>query len=393
MRSRTLLCWGREDDSRRGTRLPNDTIWELEPHTAVKHNIYDGYLDAWLAIMLQGWGSATYAEGFAGPGIYVGGEPGSPIRALRRLRKAREKHAHLRSQPTRFVLVEKRTDRAARLLDELRCELGDPMPAGEYRDALLHVVVRQGACESTLPQALKEVGAWDAPILAVLDSFGGGSTQRLLRQFADRKGCEVIVTVEPQHFARQLDPDRADEVFGATGWRAVEHLPASEKRSFIATQLVAAIRGAGFNHVISFGLETDRGNELLLQFGTNHELGVEKFKDSLWRADPIGGARFRDPNDPEQMLLDLTPEPTLAPLRRLLLNYLVGQPDATATIDQLRTFTRDHTIYREPHTAPALDELRARREIITSPAQARILRHTRRTVQVTASTEQHELFT
>jgi hypothetical protein len=73
------------------------------------------------------------------------------------------------------VLIEKRADRVARLLEELRRELGHAMPDGEYRDATLHVVVKQGACESALPRALDEVGAWKAPILAVLDSFGGGN--------------------------------------------------------------------------------------------------------------------------------------------------------------------------------------------------------------------------
>jgi hypothetical protein len=214
-----------------------------------------------------------------------------------------------------------------------------------------------------------------------------------LQQFASRRGGEVLVTVEPQFFVRNLDPGRADEVFGTQDWRGVDGLSADEKRAFIATQLVEAIHRAGFTYVISFGLEADRGNELLLQFGTNHERGLEKFKDSLWRADPIGGARFRDPNDPEQMLLDLTPEPTLAPLRRLLLGYLAKQPQQTAKIDQLRTFTRNRTIYREPHTAPALDELRDRGEITTSPPQARIASHTRRAVRVTATTtEQYGLF-
>jgi len=373
--------------------VPEDTIWPLEPHTGVKHDIYDGYLDAWLPIILGSWGSGTYAEGFAGPGVYTRGEPGSPIRALGRLRAARQTHPQLRGKPARLVLVEKRADRAARLVDELRRHLDHPMPQGEYRDDTLHVLVRQGTCETTLPQALTDAAAWDAPILAVLDSFGGGSTQHLLSQFAGKKACEVLVTVEPQHFVRNLDPGRADEVFGSQDWRAIDAQSPEEKRPFIAARLVDAIRTAGFKYVISFGLETDRGGELLLQFGTNHPRGMEKFKDSLWRADPLGGARFRDPNDPDQMLLDLTPEPTLAPLRRLLLAHLAQQHEQTATIDQLRTFTLEHTIYRKPHTTAALDALLADSEITTAPAQRRIHTSVRRNVRVTATTgKQFDLF-
>lgn len=87
------------------------------------------------------------------------------------------------------------------------------------------------------------------------------------------------------------------------------------------------------------------------------------------------------------------PRAALAPLRRLLLGYLAEQPERTATIDQLRCFTRDHTIYREPHTPPALEELRARSEISTTPPKTRIGRHTRRAVSVTATTTtQYDLF-
>ncbi|MGH3585483.1 MAG: three-Cys-motif partner protein TcmP, partial [Pseudonocardia sp.] len=320
--------------------MADDTIWEREPHTGVKHDIYDGYLDAWLPIILSSFGSGTYAEGYAGPGTHLGGEPGSPIRALHRLRAARAQHPHLHDKFARFVLVEKRADRVARLLEELRRELDHPMPNGEYRDATLHVLVRRGACEVRLPQALTDTGAWEyGPILAVLDSFGGGSTQRLLRQFADHRGGEVLVTVDPQHFVRNLDPDRADAVFGSAAWRDVDDLAPDKKRAHIAARLIDAIRDAGFQHVISFGLQTVRGGELLLQFGTNHPRGLEKYKDSLWRADPIRGAQFRDPNDPDQMLFDFTPTAELGPLRRLLLAYLDTKPGRCATFEQLRGFT------------------------------------------------------
>jgi three-Cys-motif partner protein len=365
--------------------LPDDTIWDREPHTAVKHDIYDGYLDAWLPIILPSWGSGTYAEGYAGPGIYRGSEPGSPIRALHRLREARAAHPHLEGKLARFVLVEKRSDRVARLLEELRRELNHPMPNGQYHDATLHMIVRQGECETTLPQALTDAGAWEAPILAVLDSFGGGSTQQLLRQFANQRGGEVLVTVEPQHFVRNLDPDRADEVFGSAAWRDVERLHADEKRSYISARLVDSIHKAGFQYVISFGLQTLHGGELLLQFGTNHPRGLEKLKDSLWRADPIQGARFRDPNDPDQMLFDFTPEPELSPLRRLLLANLDSRPGRCAIFEQLRTFTNEHTVYRVPHVAAALEYLRSAAAISTSPQQSRIQSRTPKTVRITST--------
>ena len=58
------------------------TVWPLDPHTAAKHAILRRYLDAWIPIMSRYHGRVLYIDGFAGPGIYEHGEPGSPLIAL-----------------------------------------------------------------------------------------------------------------------------------------------------------------------------------------------------------------------------------------------------------------------------------------------------------------------
>src|SRR5438067_10017963 len=62
--------------------VPKDTIWPIEPHTSAKHQILRKYLDAWLPILGAYNKRIVYVDGFAGPGRYTGGEPGSPIVAL-----------------------------------------------------------------------------------------------------------------------------------------------------------------------------------------------------------------------------------------------------------------------------------------------------------------------
>lgn len=376
-----------------GDSVPKDTIWKLEPHTEVKHHVYDGYLDAWLPIILQGFGSATYAEGFAGPGVYTDGEPGSPIRALRRLRNARQDHGSaVAAAQVRFVLIERRRDRVDSLIAQFEHELNTALPGGWYRDRQLTVLIRRGDCERDLPQALAAAGAWGAPILAVLDSFGGGCTRNLLQRFATNRATEVLTTVEPQHFVRELDRDRGDQIFGTTTWRQVETQPPERKRAFIAEHLDKATRGAGFRHVVRFGLHTDRGGELMLQFGTNHPLGLDRFKDSLWNADPVKGAGFRDPADPDQILLEMQLEPNLAPLRRILHDHLWRRPGRTATLKELRDFTLEQTIFKKAHAVPALEDLRARKHIETTPRQARIHHQTRATTRITANPLHDDLF-
>lgn len=58
---------------------PRETVWTLEDHTLAKHRILRGYLEAWLPIMGSWCPRLVLVDGFAGPGIYKKGEPGSPI--------------------------------------------------------------------------------------------------------------------------------------------------------------------------------------------------------------------------------------------------------------------------------------------------------------------------
>jgi len=59
------------------------TIWEIEPHTLAKHRLLEEYLKAWFPILTSWSGRIVYLDGFAGPGIYQGGEEGSPLIAIK----------------------------------------------------------------------------------------------------------------------------------------------------------------------------------------------------------------------------------------------------------------------------------------------------------------------
>ena len=89
-------------------------LWNADPHTLAKHRLLENYLSAWLPTLLQGgFRGVTYAEGFAGPGIYEGGEPGSPVIALRTFLDQRALLAAGRSAD--MVLVEQDGRRLAEL--------------------------------------------------------------------------------------------------------------------------------------------------------------------------------------------------------------------------------------------------------------------------------------
>jgi three-Cys-motif partner protein len=69
---------------------PPETVWDLEPHTAKKHEILRRYFQAWLPIMVRWNNRVLFIDGFAGPGEYSRGEDGSPVIVL----KAARDHTH-----------------------------------------------------------------------------------------------------------------------------------------------------------------------------------------------------------------------------------------------------------------------------------------------------------
>ncbi|MYH72240.1 MAG: three-Cys-motif partner protein TcmP, partial [Acidimicrobiia bacterium] len=64
---------------------PQETVWSIEPHTAAKHELLKHYLNAWFPILASRERRIMFLDGFAGPGIYSDGSPGSPVIALRTL--------------------------------------------------------------------------------------------------------------------------------------------------------------------------------------------------------------------------------------------------------------------------------------------------------------------
>lgn len=64
---------------------PGETLWERDEHTEGKHLVLEHYLKAWFPILGMGRMNRRilFVDGFAGPGKYKGGEPGSPLVAMR----------------------------------------------------------------------------------------------------------------------------------------------------------------------------------------------------------------------------------------------------------------------------------------------------------------------
>lgn len=345
----------------------NKVPWEASPHTKAKHALYEQYLGKWMPIMVRGWGAnITYAEGFAGPGVYLDGSPGSPVIAVRTLVSDPDIRTKVRRGGIRFVFV----DRDQRCIDILEPELAKatwPVPLADLGSHGIHLVVERGDCEPDLAWLLTREGAWNRPILAVLDTWGGSVSFELVKRIAANPRSEVIITMQPQYFSRfaSVDEiDHGDRVFGTRAWRDVAQQPSDAKERWLLQRYRDTIKAAGFEFVLDFELIDRRGQSLFLVFGTTHPKGLVKMKEAMWEVDDVAGVGYRDPRDPNQEALPIEVEPNTAPLKRLILDHLRTLPERRAAIHRLRAFALYQTVYKESQAMAAVRDMVANGQLL-----------------------------
>ncbi|WP_051836752.1 three-Cys-motif partner protein TcmP [Streptomyces sp. NRRL WC-3742] len=345
---------------------PKDVIWPRDPHTAAKHALLRRYLQAWAPIMLSRNEVVTYAEGFAGPGIYRDGEPGSPVIAHQVFSGA------LRRSPQRvkMVLVEENGRRKT----ELERRIAAAVDSSGSRGDRLDVHIAQGQCHPDLLQQLDRTGSLHHPMFVLLDGFGGPDVPfPLLQRIATQHRSEVMVTFQPAflvRFSEKAEHHRSagDAFFGGTQWHGVFQQPSSRKAAYLRDRYRESLGRAGFQHTLVFEMIDEAGHLLYLIFGTRHERGVEKMKDAMWVVDTTSGVRYRDPKDPNQQALELELEPDTGPLRRILLDHL-STVAAARSVDQLKKFALLETVYRPTQVIPLLKRMRDQEEVNVSPGR------------------------
>jgi len=290
------------------------TVWDLEPHTERKHEILRRHLGAWLPILGQTNGRIVYIDGFAGPGMYSGGEPGSPVVAIRTALD-HKLLPRMRAELI-FVFIENREDRAKTLKKVLRERFPKLPPNIKYE-------VYHSPFSDTITEILDEIekeGARLAPTFAFIDPFGfAGFPLSVVTRLLSYRACEILVTFMEGFVVRFLDELRADalnELFGTDEWVQARDLPtADERRNFLLALYERQLRRAcGAKFVRSFEMVGKGGNVLYyLVFATKHLKGLDVMKNAMWKADPTGQFRFSDRTDPTQTtLLSLENEPSWA---------------------------------------------------------------------------------
>ncbi|NQT13358.1 MAG: three-Cys-motif partner protein TcmP [Planctomycetes bacterium] len=288
------------------------TLWRAEPHTLAKHAILQRYLQAWFPILSQqsrrvqrSSEEILFIDGFAGPGEYVGGEPGSPVIAI----GAALEHSVKFPVPARFLFIELDRDR----YDHLRCVLSRLSDSIKRSSNVQVSPPLQGECNAVLAQMLDEherKGTHFGPALAFLDQFGYSAvSMELMARLLAYPRCEVFSYLNYTEMDRFIsDPSKEasfTRTWGGDEWQQAIRMPKKDRQCHLRETYEDALRSrANVKYVQSFAMHDSSGRLLYwLIFCTNHLRGLEEMKKAMWKIDDSGEYRFSDRDDPGQLKL------------------------------------------------------------------------------------------
>ncbi len=321
----------------------NETTWDLEPHTKAKHMILDRYLKAWFPIMASFKKRIIYIDGFAGPGIYRGGENGSPIIALNIVKD----HVIDINSEVIMIFIEQDERRCLKLQNEIdKIELPDNVKYKIYCDTF----------ESKITEILDYLDQQEkrlAPSFVFIDPFGYSQTPFcIIERIMQYPGCEFMITFMYDFINRFIGESEKEktfnELFGTNQWTDIdkEENPEGRKR-FIHDLYLKQLRSRGrVKYFKSFEMINKHNHtEYFLFYGTKHLKGLEKMKEAMWVVDSVGGYSFSDNTDPLQTVL-FEKEPNYSQLKRLIMNKFKGRP---VRIEELEKFVIEQTPFLKKH--------------------------------------------
>lgn len=325
---------------------PQETLWEMDPHTKAKHEILQRYLAAWFPILSKYNQRIVYIDGFSGPGRYKGGQAGSPIITL----DVAINHRKAMAGELVFWFIDERQDRVEHLQREL---------AGRTIPGHFKVTADCGKFDEKLREVLDSLdtqGSQLAPTFAFIDPFGfSGIPFALIERLLKRPKCETFITFMVDAINRFLEhpKDRVVrhivETFGTDEAIRIAEGPGDRVAGLRALYQSKLQKVARFVRYFEMRDRQDR-TQYYLFFATNNELGHAKMKEAMWRVDPDGDFRFSDATNQDQLVLfeqDTTPI-LVGDLRR----RFQGKGEVTGRV--VLRFVEDATAYLKKHLTAAL---------------------------------------
>jgi len=253
--------------------------------TLTKLEILEGYAKAWLPVFLSQapslWREMHIFDFFAGPGQDSAGQPGSPLRLLRQLAAAKtiyrgwpevRVHLHLFDSSPRKIAVLK-----GRIAGPC-ASLGD-----------IGVRVEALGFQQSFPASQPILKRKKAAKLVLIDQYGVSHvSDEIFRTLVDAPACDFLFFISSStlhrfrdHHAIKPKIKRPDDFFH------VHQAACDYYRSLLPT---------GSKYFLGrFSLR--KGTNIYgVIFGSGHPLGMDKFLEVAWRADPVNGEADFDIN-------------------------------------------------------------------------------------------------
>lgn len=246
-----------------------------------------------------------FVDGFAGPGRYTRGEPGSPILAIESVLG----HSYNFPIPISFLFIEERNERHVilqKVLEQYKKRIQESHRINSVR-------LEKGDCETVLNELLdnyEKTNRKIGPAFFFLDQSGFSDvSMKLIQRIMSQPQCEVFSYLNWDHMNRFLTDKTKwtslDRTFGSPEWRNALGIESYKRSDFILKTYRTALElKSGSKFVWHFAM-CDANDKLLywLFFCTNNLRGLEEMKRAMFKADPGGGFRFSDKDNPSQLNL------------------------------------------------------------------------------------------
>ena len=343
--------------------MSDETTWELAQHTRTKHELLRRYLAAWFPILAQsGHRRMIFVDGFAGPGIYTGGEPGSPIIALDTLVNHNMFKRFSNTQFT-FFFVEKNVERHNMLEKEI-AKFWRQYPRESPRNVRVKNLNEDFISAATQVVKIIRRTKQSVPAFIFIDPFGpSGIPMSIIHELLSLRKCEVLINFmynSINRFITDKQPKNAQiftELFGIdkSKYLSIVSLDDSNERKIYLRDLyldsLRRVGGCEFADSFEIWDSIHGRTSYFLIFGTHDIKGIEKMKKVMWSLDTFAG-EISTKGKAGQMQLAFDPD--LSKLRIALLDQFRGRQ---ATIEEINEFVIAKTSFIKTHTKVILNQL------------------------------------
>ncbi len=272
----------------------DDKKWVYRLHTAVKHQILQKYLGAWVPILGKWNKRLVYVDGFAGRGRYSKGEAGSPLRVIDTLVERMDTFPGSPEYVTCHFIEAHAGNR-----DNLSAELTQHPNAHDRR---IGYRVHPHTFEADASGIMREIRATGEPAFFFVDPFGyDDMPMSLLEEILQLPRTEMLINLMTSFIHRGLawntDPKMAHTLttlFGSQSWQMLAVQQDLPMHQAIVQLYCDGLKKLGAEYTVPFpmGHETIRKIIYYLIHVTNSDMGARIMKDQMIKAGTSGQFGF-----------------------------------------------------------------------------------------------------